>query len=120
MRSHPCSSNLRPERRHVHARRGQAAGRQERLACGVALRDLNSFKSIVADDATPNRVVEVEHEASAALAAHRPNDPADVIRVERNVIIGKWQFRQIPLCGGMPVCKASRFSNACNVEEQIA
>ena len=53
------------------------------LAGGVALRDLDAFDAVIADDPTPDRVVEIEDQAFPALAAQRGDHAGDMVRIER-------------------------------------
>ncbi|GLR91034.1 hypothetical protein GCM10007857_77500 [Bradyrhizobium iriomotense] len=55
--------------------------RQECLARSIALGDLNSLEPVVADHATPDRVIKIENEAPATLSSHGADDPADVLSI---------------------------------------
>ncbi len=67
-----------------------------RLAGRIALGDLDAFHAVVADHAAPDGIVEIEHQATAALAAHRADDARDVVGVKRHKGVRERKFCQVP------------------------
>ena len=65
----------------------EALHRQVGFAARIALRDLDALEAIVADDSAPNRVVEIEDQRLAALAAQGCNGAGNVIGIKRNQFV---------------------------------
>ena len=70
--------------------------RDEGFAGGAALAEHDAFETVIADDAAPQRVVEIEHQALRRAALLGGKQPADEIAVERR---GR---RRHLLLGAMP------------------
>ena len=71
---------------------------EKRLALGESLPQTDAFDAVVADHATPERVVEIENEAFAREAAHRRQRARDVIGVKRHHPLRKRQLETVPVC----------------------
>ena len=124
-----------PERRSRHlvgvlGRHGEhnaaLAQRQSHLlhgqggrAGGIALRDLDALKPVIANHAAPNRVVQVQDEALAAAATQGCQQSADMVGINRQADVGKRQLGQVPLRRRVPGGKANRFSQRCHVKQEV-
>lgn len=90
-----------------------------RLADRVAFGNADVVEAVVANHAAPHRVVEVEDQAAAALAAPRRDHAAHVVGVERQRLVAERQLGEIPHGRVVPGCKADRLGNAGDVEQQV-
>ncbi len=100
-----------PQRRLLHG--------EMRLAGRVALPDHDAFEPVIADDAAPQRVVEIEDEAAAALAAQRRDDAADMIGVERQEDRRERQLRHVPQGRIVPALEPHRLRQRGDVEHEV-
>ncbi len=98
---------------------GHALYGQVCLASRVALRKHDAGESIVADDATPEGIVEVEHQNTATLSAHRRGGSAHMIRVQRNEGLREGKLGQIPLMRVVPLGQAHRLRNCRDVQQHV-
>ena len=89
------------------------------LAGCVALPEDDALDAVVADDAAPHRIVEIEDQASPALAAERADEPRAVLGVERKILAVEREFSEIPLLGRMPIAQSHGFGQTGDVEEDV-
>src|SRR5579862_5478035 len=89
------------------------------LAGCIALSEQNPAQTVVADDAAPQRIVEVEHQAAAREAADRGHNAAHVVGVQRHEVLIERQFREIPLPRAVPVGKPDSLGNGGYIEQLV-
>ena len=91
-----------------------------RFPTSIALRKLDALKAIVANHAAPNRVIEIENQRLAALAAQRANDARDVIGVKRDQFVREGELAQIPQLRIVPIGQANRLGQRRHIEQHVA
>src|ERR1700689_2916179 len=82
---------------------GEPLHGQMRLAARIALRHPDAVQSVIADDTTPDCVVQVKDERLAALASQRCYGARRMLRVERNELIAEREFGHVPQRCVMPL-----------------
>ena len=89
------------------------------LADRIALADLDAAEAIVADDAAPQSVVEIDDKTAPAQSTQRGQDTADVIGVERQPGLGEGEASEIPFGGRVPVPETGGFGQTRDVEQLV-
>ncbi len=56
------------------------------FARSITLRQLDTFQTVVADDTTPNRVVQVENQGLPALSTNGGNGSSHMVGIERDSV----------------------------------
>src|SRR5205814_6599499 len=105
--------------RHDYAASGEgfdvSLERHEGFADGIALADVDSAESIIADHPTPERVVEVEHQALAASPDTRGDQRGDTVCIGRKVFGCAGEFREVEIPLVAPVPPSDRGRNRVEI-----
>ncbi len=75
----------------------------------IAVAQHDASQAVIADDASPQGVVQVEDEALARLAAHRTDKAACPVAIEGHQVMREEKFPERPLHGIVPAGQADRF-----------
>ncbi len=96
---------------------GQPLNGQKRFSLGIALPNKNAFQPIIPDHSAPNRIVEVEHQAFACLAANGPEQPSYRIGIDRAAVRGKRELVRYPLERIEPSVDPDPFGQGRGIEQ---
>jgi hypothetical protein len=66
------------------------------LSGRVSLGDLDSGQTVVADDSTPQSVIEIQNQTATALSSHGRNRAADIVSVEWDASLRELKFGKVP------------------------
>ena len=97
------------------ADRGRSSGWRRRLRPSRPLPERDAVEPVVADDAAPERVVEIEDENLARLAHERADDAGDHVGVDRGELRREGKLRRVPVARIVPALVADRGREARDV-----
>ena len=97
----------------------EALQRDMRFAYGAVLTKGYAVEAVIADDAAPQSVVEIQYQAFARLATRRAQEPANVVGIKRGRIKRRRQLSLVPSARVVPAIQSYFAGEECGIDDEI-